>query len=226
MSDSLWPWDCSLQGPCVHGTFQNKNLLVVLILLGTSHELQTFEPGFSFLHLTAHCWVQGLCVNLMAWFSFQYILSCILKIFYVLVLLLPKSYLSVHQCQTEIRRQSYGGEGRIALLLLPGEEGTVGLVPPELCLLWWRRERLYSQAGVCDKDLKAITVLYSFYFCKFKGWGSWQIGCVEGLRWSSVLTLTSVVLCHDVLLCCSSLMNSMMPFRSWRLNSCVYKVGD
>ena len=53
--------------------------------------------------------------------------------------------------------------------------------------------------------IKVITVLYSF-FCKVqKGGVPDKIGCVEGLRWSSVLTLMS--LSGPLILlfyCCSS----------------------
>ena len=37
---------------------------------------------------------------------------------------LPEYWLSVHQCQTEIRRQSYGGERKNGFISLPGKEGT------------------------------------------------------------------------------------------------------
>ena len=95
---------------------------------------------------------------------------------------------------------------RIALLLCQAEEEHSRLVPQELCphsLV--SRETLYSQTGVSHR-IKAITVLYSF-FCKVQRGGvPDKIGCVEGLRWSSVLTLMS--LCGPLILmfyCYSSL---------------------
>ena len=56
--------------------------------------------------------------------------------------MLPKSWLSVHQCQTEIWRQSYGGE-RVALLFCQAK-GEHGRLPPqELCpsLCWVSKSR-------------------------------------------------------------------------------------
>jgi len=49
-----------------------------------------------------------------------------------LLVLLPKSWIYVHQCRKEIEEQSYGGEGKMALFLFQAKEENSRLVPQEL----------------------------------------------------------------------------------------------
>ena len=49
--------------------------------------------------------------------------------------LLPKSWLSVHPCQTETQKQSYGGEVKSGFITLPGKGEQSRLVPQELILM-------------------------------------------------------------------------------------------
>ena len=50
------------------------------------------------------------------------------------------------------------------------------------------RERLSSQAGVCDKDLGSDGLAFFFLLQSFKRVGLLtRLGSVQGLRWSSLL---------------------------------------
>ena len=59
--------------------------------------------------------------------------------------MLPKSWLFVHQCQIEIRRQSYGGE-RVALLFCQAKGEDSRLPPQDLCPTMGSPRGLYREA--------------------------------------------------------------------------------
>ena len=77
---------------------------------------------------------------------------------------MPESWLSVHRCQIEIRRQSYGGERKSGFISLPGREGTQQAstsrtVPPH-----WGIGRGYIGRGSGHRyviRIRAVTVLHS-----------------------------------------------------------------
>ena len=95
--------------------------------------------------------------------------------------MLARSWLSVHQCPTEIQRVMKEKE-RVALLLCEanGEHSWTSVTVPHSQV---NRERLDSQTGMCDM-IKAVTVWVLLQGFKRVGLLT-RLGCVQGLRWAS-----------------------------------------
>ena len=98
------------------------------------------------------------------------------------VLVLPKSWFFVDQGQTNPDRVIEEKE-RAALLLCQAKGEDSRLVSQELYFpSLVSRERLCSQAGVCDKDQGSNSLVFFFQFPKM-GLPT-RLGCMQGPRWS------------------------------------------
>ena len=90
-------------------------------------------------------------------------------------ILLPRSWLSVHWCQTGTRRQIMGEKEKVALLLWQAKGEHSRLTPQDLYPSpWWvRKSYIVKQEYVIR--IKAVTVLHSSFFCQVSnGWVFWQ----------------------------------------------------
>ena len=84
-------------------------------------------------------------------------------------IMLPKSWLSVHQCQTEIQRELWRRKKEWLYYFARQRGNTIGeqlkncFSPSSVS-----RERLYSQAGVCGKDqgINSLTIFFLLHFLK------------------------------------------------------------
>ena len=71
------------------------------------------------------------------------------------VIQMPKSWLSLHKCQTEIQTQSYG---RVRVAFYMCEDKRAHFRPPSLV----SRERLYHPLGIYAKDQGSNSLVF---FC-------------------------------------------------------------
>ena len=87
------------------------------------------------------------------------------------------------QCQTEIWRQSYGGEGKSGFITLPGKEETQEVSASRTVLFLPYLVRGYIVwGGVCEKDQGSKSLVFfllqSFKMARLLS----RIGCMQGLR--------------------------------------------
>ena len=133
------------------------------------------------LHLTWWVMLYDLISN---------ILVCHFLNFILYWSLLPTSWLSVHQCQTEIRIHSYGGEIKSGFITLPNKGGTQQASSLKIVLPSpMSRKKLYSQTEACDKDQGSNSLVF-FLLQSFKRMGLLTgLWCVKSVRWLGLLTL-------------------------------------
>ena len=130
------------------------------------------------LHLTWWVMLYDLISN---------ILVCHFLNFILYWSLLPTSWLSVHQCQTEIRIHSYGGEIKSGFITLPNKGGTQQASSLKIVLPSpMSRKKLYSQTEACDKDQGSNSLVF-FLLQSFKRVELLtRLGCRQGLKSSSL----------------------------------------